>query len=715
MDKKGKLPVSLLIVLFIYLLILIFYFSFPKFVLTGKVVQTVNLEKNTYLPGENLAGNLIIQIKKNSTTFDLIPANSSFEIWVDGEKIKEYTFAELIKLSYQSRKGNFTYGVFRNVDGLAPAQKGWGFSYCETLRINISQKEEKVRGEIETCEGGTREFLCPDGINKIIQRCVCYSINENEEGGCRWQPNNTTSMEMCINLYSCEGFYNKYIVNLSKLEIPITDKNNDKKIEVMFKLVYRWTTKWNNRDIYCIGQVEEINGVSRGVSGPCDMPNYAANWSPVCGEDNKTYPNACFARCEGMVEVDCYRECPCLPPPQHEAQFQEIQILQLQQQPIRTHEVVISNITFNVSIKLPEIECEWQKTCENNAEWNVTNKVWLEYSGINARERCNAAMCTLNDSLRECKQQSQPLQQQPQPKLKIIDTCQQAAGITPTYKFSIYRCDYQTAIEILEKATRIYNLLPDNAYLGDEIRDKIRDCPPGQQCINNECRPVGGGPGGGGGGGIVTPCYPQWQCSDYGECQPDGYKYRNCFDINNCKEQDIEWWQTTGCSLTSNPTLCLQGLIMPSTKMPCVLPCEENWQCTPWSDCVGGIQTRECFDLNDCGTTYNKPATTQACEITYQPPTEKEKKAIEWWKLVIPILILLIIIIAIIISILLTRRKPSIAIEETKEAPPELTEYVKNALKKGASRKEIEGKLKAAGWPQDLIDLAFERVKYLKE
>lgn len=41
--------------------------------------------------------------------------------------------------------------------------------------------------------------------------------------------------------------------------------------------------------------------------------------------------------------------------------------------------------------------------------------------------------------------------------------------------------------------------------------------------------------------------------------------------------------------------------------------CEENWTCTEWSECINGTQTRTCTDLDDCGTTENKPAESQAC------------------------------------------------------------------------------------------------------
>jgi hypothetical protein len=706
MEKRGSFLAALIILVFVYLFIFILYLSLYNFSITGKIIQNVNLDKYNYSYGEKLKGNLTININKGMKPwmgFDHIPSNASFEIWVDGQNIKNYTFAEIINLSFQKGKGNFTYGVFRNVNGLAPAQKGWGFSYCQPPpNINITQKKERpveVKGEQCSRQGETREFVCPDGINRITQICDCTTAPTPK---CEWLPDNASCLEMCINNYSCINFDNKYVVDLNKLEIPLEDRNGDKNVEIKFRLVYRWSTKWNNNDTYCTGEM---------ISIPCNMLNYAANWSPVCGEDNVTYPNACFARCQGMTEVACEGECPCPQQPGLQPQVGFINGVPI---PTRLHEVIINEIKVNVSISLPKTECEWKKVCENNAEWNVTNRTWMIYYGQNARKRCMAAMCTLNNFFIECQQQSQPKVQE---QIKIVDKCRELPQIPqvspspPIYGFSIYRCDYDLAIRILQNTPSIINILPDYAYIGSEIRDKIRDCPSGWRCINNECKRVGGG---GGGGGGINYCYPRWQCSDYGECQQDGKRYRVCVDVNNCSISDIQWWQTTGCYLTSNPTLCLQGLIRPIEQQPCTIECQENWQCGDWSICEEGVQTRECVDLNNCGTTYNKPETSQPCQIGYQPPQQEEKKKFEWRKILIPILILVIVIIGIVVGILVTRRKPGIEIKQEiaqAEVPQELVEYVKNTLQQGASRKEIEEKLKQAGWPQDLINIAFEKVR----
>ncbi len=46
------------------------------------------------------------------------------------------------------------------------------------------------------------------------------------------------------------------------------------------------------------------------------------------------------------------------------------------------------------------------------------------------------------------------------------------------------------------------------------------------------------------------------------------------------------------------------------------VPCTPNWNCTSWSSCSNGVQSRTCSDTNNCGTTSSKPATSQTCITT---------------------------------------------------------------------------------------------------
>ncbi len=43
------------------------------------------------------------------------------------------------------------------------------------------------------------------------------------------------------------------------------------------------------------------------------------------------------------------------------------------------------------------------------------------------------------------------------------------------------------------------------------------------------------------------------------------------------------------------------------TNSDCTQTCNENWQYGPWSECIGGKKRRECYDVNNCSSTYNKP------------------------------------------------------------------------------------------------------------
>jgi hypothetical protein len=38
-----------------------------------------------------------------------------------------------------------------------------------------------------------------------------------------------------------------------------------------------------------------------------------------------------------------------------------------------------------------------------------------------------------------------------------------------------------------------------------------------------------------------------------------------------------------------------------------------NWQCSEWSACTSGLQTRTCNAQNNCGNTFGRPALSQTC------------------------------------------------------------------------------------------------------
>jgi hypothetical protein len=57
--------------------------------------------------------------------------------------------------------------------------------------------------------------------------------------------------------------------------------------------------------------------------------------------------------------------------------------------------------------------------------------------------------------------------------------------------------------------------------------------------------------------------------------------------------------------------------------------CEEDWNCSEWTECMPeGTKTRVCIDLNDCGTTKNKPLDSITCY--YEQPVEPEECISNW-------------------------------------------------------------------------------------
>lgn len=51
--------------------------------------------------------------------------------------------------------------------------------------------------------------------------------------------------------------------------------------------------------------------------------------------------------------------------------------------------------------------------------------------------------------------------------------------------------------------------------------------------------------------------------------------------------------------------------------------CTESWSCGDWSTCTDSLQTRTCTDANNCGTTADRPITSQSCLMSVET-SEKE-------------------------------------------------------------------------------------------
>lgn len=64
----------------------------------------------------------------------------------------------------------------------------------------------------------------------------------------------------------------------------------------------------------------------------------------------------------------------------------------------------------------------------------------------------------------------------------------------------------------------------------------------------------------------------------------------------------------------------------PSEEQVCTPPgtgilqeCHEEWSCSDWSECLEGVHNRTCVDMNSCGTEEEKPPETGTCEMSAFP------------------------------------------------------------------------------------------------
>ena len=75
-------------------------------------------------------------------------------------------------------------------------------------------------------------------------------------------------------------------------------------------------------------------------------------------------------------------------------------------------------------------------------------------------------------------------------------------------------------------------------------------------------------------------------------------KIRVCINEGTCYTRNKT--ETQGCTYTSSV-------------------CMEDWSCSQWSECSSKeIQTRTCYDKNNCGITLNKPTEEKGCTYIEQ-------------------------------------------------------------------------------------------------
>lgn len=88
--------------------------------------------------------------------------------------------------------------------------------------------------------------------------------------------------------------------------------------------------------------------------------------------------------------------------------------------------------------------------------------------------------------------------------------------------------------------------------------------------------------------------------------------------------------------------------------------CEPNWECSGWSLCTEGVQTRNCVDTNNCDYEYNKPVEIIDCKSLEKQKVLVEGNKINWKKpFLIFNLVLTLILLFVILLIILRRKQES--------------------------------------------------------
>ncbi|MBD3248777.1 hypothetical protein GF336_01915 [Candidatus Woesearchaeota archaeon] len=181
-----------------------------------------------------------------------------------------------------------------------------------------------------------------------------------------------------------------------------------------------------------------------------------------------------------------------------------------------------------------------------------------------------------------------------------------------------------------------------------------------------------------GGGGDRDSSSKVYQCGDSIDNDGDGY---------------IDYPEDPGCF----------GIYDDDENHDCV----ERWQCESWNECnQNNIQSRDCTDLNDCGTAIKKPKEKRSCEYIPEkeelPPKEEAPAKIipecilfnlnygKWYSLCWYWWVLLIIVLVILI-ILDIEKKPILKkIKKYKARPAK--KKPKKGLKKETKKKTVKKK-----------------------
>jgi hypothetical protein len=81
--------------------------------------------------------------------------------------------------------------------------------------------------------------------------------------------------------------------------------------------------------------------------------------------------------------------------------------------------------------------------------------------------------------------------------------------------------------------------------------------------------------------------------------------------------------------------------------------CDESWQCTGWSECTNGGQTRQCSDLSVCETFDLKPIEARGCEMPQVLTSDLVKTVSPYF---LPLVIFTVLLLLVLIVVVLRTR-----------------------------------------------------------
>lgn len=198
--------------------------------------------------------------------------------------------------------------------------------------------------------------------------------------------------------------------------------------------------------------------------------------------------------------------------------------------------------------------------------------------------------------------------------------------------------------------------------------------------------------------------------------------------------------------------LLLLGISLYNKDKPCIT----DWECSDWNSCIKSVQARNCIDKNKCGTVEDKPIVVQhcnmkcfdllqnqneedvdcggvceSCELKLAPA--KKNRTITY--------IVLTLLCGILGSFIYSRGKnelgifrkgirgsaalfrsrlkdtgQGIQIREAATDPRlnQIQDYIRRCIASGYGYQAIKQSLITNGWPEQLIDEAFEDINNIR-